>query len=64
MKKIITASILAVLTITMLLPVVGTVNAASGHQRLLRQGVPFPPNGGGHVMLRQGVPFPPNGGGH
>jgi hypothetical protein len=70
MKKIITASVLAVLALTMLLPVVGQVNAASVNHSMLRQGVPMPPgsgSGGGHIMLRQGVPMPPgsgSGGGH
>ena len=65
MKRIFTLSILAVLTLSMLLPVMGTVNAASVNQSMLRQGTPFPPGGGGggHVMLRQGTPFPPGGGG-
>jgi hypothetical protein len=64
MKKIITTSILAVLALSMLLPVMGTVNAASVNRVLLRQGVPMPPGTGGHVMLRQGVPMPPGTGGH
>lgn len=68
MKKIITASILAVLVLTMLLPVAGSVNAATVNHSIFRQGMPFPPGngGGGHVMLRQGMPFPPGngGGGH
>jgi hypothetical protein len=70
MTKIITASVLAVLALTMLLPVAGSVNAASVNQTLLRQGTPFPPGnpgGGGHFLLRQGTPFPPGnpgGGGH
>ncbi len=50
MKKIITASALAVLALTMLLPVARQVNAASVNQTSLRQGPPFPPvpPGGGH----------------
>jgi hypothetical protein len=67
MKKIITASVLAVLALTMLLPVAGQVNAASAHHLILRQGFPYPPGsgGGGHVILRQGFPYPPgSGGGH
>jgi hypothetical protein len=70
MKKIITASILAVLALAMLLPVAGPVNAASVNHSILRQGTPLPPgsgSGGGHVMLRQGTPLPPgsgSGGGH
>ena len=65
MRKIVTISILAVLALTMLLPVAGSVNAATVNHFIARQGVPLPPNGGGggHVMLRQGVPLPPNGGG-
>jgi hypothetical protein len=47
MKRIITASILAVLALTMLLPVAGRVNATSGHHLVLRQGLPIPPSGGG-----------------
>jgi hypothetical protein len=70
MKKIITASILAVLALTMLLPVAGRVNAASVNHSILRQGgVPMPTggSGGGHFILRQGgVPMPTggSGGGH
>lgn len=63
MKKIITASFVAVLTLTMLLPVIGQVNAASVDHSVLRQGSgPTPPGGGGHY---QGSgPTPPGGGGH
>jgi hypothetical protein len=68
MKKIITASILAVLTLTMLLPVAGRVNAASVNHSILRQGgMPMPTGtGGGHFILRQGgMPMPTGtGGGH
>lgn len=68
MKKIITASILTVLTATMLLPVARQVNAVSVNQISLRQGPPVPPlpPGGGHFSLRQGPPVPPlpPGGGH
>jgi hypothetical protein len=70
MKKIITASLLAVFALTMLLPVAGQVNAASTHRLILRQGYPLPPgsgSGGGHVIFRQGYPLPPgsgSGGGH
>jgi hypothetical protein len=62
-KKIITASFVAVLTLTMLLPVIGQVNAASVDHSVLRQGSgPTPPGGGGHY---QGSgPTPPGGGGH
>jgi hypothetical protein len=49
MKKIISASFLAALTLTMLLPVAGRVNAASVNHSVLRQGtVPMPGGGGGH----------------
>jgi hypothetical protein len=66
MKRIITASILAVLAAIMLLPVTRQVNAASVNQTSLRQGPPIPPDpGGGHFSLRQGPPIPPDpGGGH
>jgi hypothetical protein len=63
MKKIITASILAVLTLTMLLPVAGRVNAASVNHSILRQGgVPMPGGGSGH--FQGGVPMPGGGSGH
>lgn len=64
MKRIFTASILAVLAATMLLPITWQVNAASVNQISLRQGPPVPPPGGGHFSLRQGPPVPPPGGGH
>jgi hypothetical protein len=49
MKKIITVSFVAVLTLTMLLPVAWQVNAASVNHSVLRQGGnPVPPGGGGH----------------
>jgi len=64
MKRIIIASTLAALVITMLLPVTRQVNAASVNQISLRQGPPVPPPGGGHFSLRQGPPVPPPGGGH
>ena len=50
MKKIISASFLAVFALTMLLPVAGRVNATSVNHSVLRQGgVPLPgSNGGGH----------------
>jgi hypothetical protein len=66
MKRIITASVLAVLALTMLLPVACQVNAASVNQSLLRQaGGPMPGGGGGgHYSLRQaGGPMPGGGGG-
>ena len=63
MKKIIGASFLAALTLTMLLPVARQVNAASVNQSVLRQGSnPTPPGGGGH--LQGSNPTPPGGGGH
>jgi hypothetical protein len=63
MKKIITASFVAVLALTMLLPVIGQVNAASVNHSVLRQGgSPIPPGGGGHYQ--GGSPIPPGGGGH
>ncbi|MGD0909127.1 MAG: hypothetical protein ABSA96_16215 [Candidatus Acidiferrales bacterium] len=52
MKKIIATSFLAVLALTMLLPVARQVNAASVNHSLSAQGQPFPP------------PPPPPGGGH
>ena len=50
MKKVISASCLAVLTLTMLLSVIGLVNAASVSPSILRQGgMPMPTGtGGGH----------------
>jgi hypothetical protein len=63
MKKIISASFLAALAFTMLLPVARQVNAASVNQPVLRQGgVPMPGGGGGH--FQGGVPMPGGGGGH
>jgi hypothetical protein len=63
MKKIISASFLAALALTMLLPVARQVNAASVNQSILRQGgSPTPPGGGGH--FQGGSPTPPGGGGH
>jgi hypothetical protein len=63
MKKIIGASFLAALSLTMLLPVARQVNAASVNQSVLRQGGgPIPPGGGGH--FQGGGPIPPGGGGH
>jgi hypothetical protein len=47
MKKIISASILAALSLMMLLPVAGRVNATTSHHLVLRQGYPMPPPGGG-----------------
>ena len=48
MKKIIGASLLAALSLTMLLPVARQVNATSVNQSVLRQGGnPIPPGGGG-----------------
>ena len=50
MKKIISVSCLAVLALTMLLPVARQVNAASvNHSPLPQGGLPVPPPpGGGH----------------
>ncbi len=65
MKKILSASFLAALALTMLLPVARQVNATSVNRSVLRQGgVPMPGgNGGGHYQ--GGVPMPGgNGGGH
>jgi hypothetical protein len=47
MKRIITASILTVLAVTMLLPITRQVNATSVNQVSLRQGPPIPPTGSG-----------------
>jgi hypothetical protein len=64
MKKLISASILAGLALTMLLPVAGRVNASSARHLVLRQGLPMPTGGGGgHVIFRQGLPMPTGGGG-
>ena len=66
MKKAITATFLAVLSLTMLLPVTRQVNAASVDESILRQGGnPMPGSGGGgHYTLRQGGnPMPGSGGG-
>ena len=63
MKKIISASFLAALTLTMLLPVARQVNAASVNHSILRQGGnPIPTGGGGHYQ--GGNPIPTGGGGH
>ena len=49
MKKIITTSVFAALTLTMLLPGIKQVNAASVNRSVLRQGGnPLPGGGGGH----------------
>lgn len=68
MKKIITASVLGLVTLSMLLPVIPQVNAASVNLTMLRQaGNPMPGGtGGGHFTLRQaGNPMPGGtGGGH
>jgi hypothetical protein len=63
MKKIISTSFLAVLSLTMLLPVARQVNATSVNQSIFRQGTtPIPTSGGGHY---QGTtPIPTSGGGH
>jgi hypothetical protein len=64
MKKILSASFLAVLALTMLLPVARQVNATSVNPSVLRQGgLPMPGgNGGGHYQ--GGLPMPGGGGGH
>ena len=63
MKKIIITSAFAALTLTMLLPGVKQVNAASVNQSVLRQGGnPLPGGGGGHYQ--GGNPLPGGGGGH
>jgi hypothetical protein len=63
MKKIISASFLAVLALTMLLPVARQVNATSVNHSILRQGGnPMPPGPGGH--FQGGNPMPPGPGGH
>jgi hypothetical protein len=63
MKKIISTSTLAVLTLAMLLPVTRQVNAASVNRSILRQGTnPIPGSGGGGHY--QGTnPIPGSGGG-
>jgi len=63
MKKIISASFLAVFAVTMLLPVTGRVNASSVNHSILRQGsAPMPTGGGGHYQ--GSAPMPTGGGGH
>ena len=67
MKKIISASFLAALALTMLLPVARQVNAASVNHSVLRQGgVPLPTGGSGGGHFQGGVPLPTggSGGGH
>lgn len=68
MKKIITASLLAVLALSMLLPVACQVNAASVNQSAFSQAPgPLPGGtGGGHFTLSQAPgPLPGGtGGGH
>jgi hypothetical protein len=61
MKKIISASFLAALALTMLLPVARQVNAASVNQVQETQGNPMPGGGGGGHY--QGNPMPGGGGG-
>ncbi|HUK41796.1 MAG TPA: hypothetical protein VLX11_12145 [Candidatus Acidoferrales bacterium] len=62
MKKYITASFLASLTLIMLLPVARQVNAVSVNRSIMRQGgVPIPTSGGG--QFQGGVPIPTSGGG-
>jgi hypothetical protein len=63
MKKIITLSLLTVLSSMMLLPVARQVNATSVNHSILRQGgTPTPTGGGGHYQ--GGTPTPTGGGGH
>ncbi len=63
MKKIMSASFLAALAVTMLLPVARQVNAASVNHSVLRQGSnPIPTSGGGHFQGSN--PIPTSGGGH
>jgi hypothetical protein len=62
MKTIISASFLAVLSLTILLPVARQVNATSVNQSIFRQGTtPIPTSGGGHYQ--GGMPLPGSGGG-
>jgi hypothetical protein len=63
MKKIIGASFLAALSLTMLLPVARQVNAGSVNQSVLRQGGSPTPPGGGGGHFQGGSPTPPGGGG-
>jgi len=63
MKKIISTSFLAVLSLAMLLPVARQVNAASVNHSIPRQGSnPIPPGGGGG-HFQGSNPIPPGGGG-
>ena len=63
MRKIMGASFLAALTLSMLLPVARRVNATSVNLPALRQsGNPLPGGGGGH--FQSGNPLPGGGGGH
>jgi hypothetical protein len=67
MKKIISASFFAALTLTMLLPVTGRVNAASVNRSILRQGgspIPSGGKGGGHFQGGSPIPSGGSGGGH
>ena len=63
MKKIISASFLAALTLTMLLPVTRQVNAASVNHSILRQGGNPLPGSGGGGHYQGGNPLPGSGGG-
>jgi hypothetical protein len=63
MKKIITASFLAVFTTTMLLPVIQQVNAASVDHSIYRQGGNPLPGSGGGGHYQGGNPLPGSGGG-
>jgi hypothetical protein len=63
MKKIISASFVAALAMTMLLPIARQVNASSVNHSVLRQGSgPMPTGGGGH--FQGSGPMPTGGGGH
>jgi hypothetical protein len=67
MKKIISASFLAALALTMLLPVARQVNAASVNHSILRQGsspIPSGGSGGGHYQGSSPIPSGGSGGGH
>jgi len=63
MRKIIGASFLAALTLTMLLPAARQVNAATVNQSVLHQGSNPTPPGGGGGHFQGSNPTPPGGGG-
>ena len=65
MKKIISASFLAVLALTMLLPVARQVNASSVNHSIFRQGTMPAPGGSGGGHFQGTMPAPGgSGGGH